>query len=69
MIFTNKATGEVRKIFKQGNAIIILQLDQQVEDGWETLSINEHASELTAQAFLKYLLLWHKDKGYERVDS
>ncbi len=65
MIFTNKKTGDVRKLVKEGNAIILLMRDGE---GWELLSENVSDSELTAQAFLKYLMLWHKDKGYERVD-
>lgn len=63
MIFTNKKTGDVRKLVKEGNAIILLMRDGE---GWELLSENVSDSELTAQAFLKYLMLWHKDKGYER---
>lgn len=65
MIFTNKKTGDVRKLVKEGNAIILLMRDGE---GWDLLSENVSDSELTAQAFLKYLMLWHKDKGYERVD-
>lgn len=65
MIFTNKKTGDVRKLVKEGNAIIILMRDGE---GWDLLSENVSDSEITAQAFLKYLMLWHKDKGYERVD-
>lgn len=67
MIFTNKKTGDVRSIVKENNAIILLQKDPS-ETGWELLSENVSDSELTAQAFLHYLMLWHKDKGYERVD-
>lgn len=63
MIFTNKKTGDVRKLVKEGNAIILLMRDGE---GWDLLSENVSDSELTAQAFLKYLMLWHKDKGYER---
>lgn len=65
MIFTNKKTGDVRKLVKEGNAIILLMRDGE---GWDLLSENVSDSELTAQAFLKYLMLWHKDKGYERVE-
>lgn len=65
MIFTNKKTGDVRKLVKEGNAIILLMRDGE---GWDLLSENVSDSEITAQAFLKYLMLWHKDKGYERVD-
>ena len=64
MQFTNKKTGDVRLLVKEGNAIIVLIKDG---DAWDVLSENVHDSELTAQAFLKYLCLWHKDKGYERV--
>lgn len=63
MIFTNKKTGDVRKLVKEGNAIILLMRDGE---GWDLLSENVSDSEITAQAFLKYLMLWHKDKGYER---
>lgn len=63
MVFTNKKTGDVRKLVKEGNAIILLTRDGE---GWELLSENASDSEITAQAFLKYLMLWHKDKGYER---
>ena len=65
MIFTNKKTGDVRKLVKEGNAIIVLIRDGE---GWDILSETASDSELTAQAFLKYLMLWHKDKGYERVE-
>ena len=65
MIFTNKKTGDVRKLVKEGNAIIMLMRDGE---GWDLLSENVSDSEITAQAFLKYLMLWHKDKGYERVE-
>ncbi len=65
MIFTNKKTGDVRKLVKEGNAIILLMRDGE---GWDLLSENVSDSEITAQAFLKYLMLWHKDKGYERVE-
>lgn len=65
MIFTNKKTGDVRKLVREGNAIILLMRDGE---GWDLLSENVSDSELTAQAFLKYLMLWHKDKGYERVE-
>ena len=65
MVFTNKKTGDVRKLVKEGNAIILLMRDGE---GWDLLSENVSDSEITAQAFLKYLMLWHKDKGYERVD-
>ena len=68
MIFTNKTTGDVRKLVKEGNAIILFRKDVQEAGGWEVLSEQVSDSELTAQAFLKYLMLWHKDKGYERVD-
>jgi hypothetical protein len=54
MIFTNKKTGDVRKLVKEGNAIILLMRDGE---GWELLSENASDSELTAQAFLKYLML------------
>lgn len=63
MVFTNKKTGDVRKLVKEGNAIILLMRDGE---GWALLSENASDSEITAQAFLKYLMLWHKDKGYER---
>lgn len=63
MIFTNKKTGDVRKLVKEGNAIILLMRDGE---GWDLLSENVSDSEITAQAFLKYLMLWHNDKGYER---
>lgn len=63
MVFTNKKTGDVRKLVKEGNAIILLMRDGE---GWELLSEHASGSEITAQAFLKYLMLWHKDKGYER---
>lgn len=65
MIFTNKKTGDVRKLVKEGNAIILLMRDGE---GWDLLSENVSDSEITAQAFLRYLMLWHKDKGYERVE-
>lgn len=65
MIFTNKKTGDVRKLVKEGNAIILLMRDGE---GWDLLSENVSDSEITAQAFLKYLMLWHKDKGYERAE-
>lgn len=65
MIFTNKKTGDVRKLVKEGNAIILLMRDGE---SWDLLSENVSDSEITAQAFLKYLMLWHKDKGYERVE-
>lgn len=65
MIFINKKTGDVRKLVKEGNAIILFMRDGE---GWDLLSENVSDSELTAQAFLKYLMLWHKDKGYERVE-
>lgn len=68
MIFTNKKTGDVRKMVKEGNAIILLYKDDDEPGGWGVLSENANGSELTAQAFLHYLMLWHKDKGYERVD-
>ena len=68
MIFTNKKTGDVRKILKENNAIILLYQDAEEVGGWGIISENSHDSELTAQAFLKYLMLWHKDKGYERAE-
>lgn len=66
MLFVNKNTGDKRKLEKEGNAIIISSLD---EGEWDVLSEHPHDCELTAQAFLKYLMLWHKDKGYNRVDD